>query len=160
MEIPQRVQGLLQHPDPLVLNHVIRYDGPEKNTACYDIDVEMDDGIKQQMSGFLQSHANMPDINVLDQKIYDIVEQINEFKVRRDFYSNFSEHPREFVERWLISQSRDLKNMTEQSQDFELERHADHFFQPHTQEGVYRYIYGKVIQKRMELEATLGVKYN
>lgn len=53
-----------------------------------------------------------------------------------------------------------FQNMTEQSQDFELERHADHFFQPHTQEGVYRYIYGKVVQKRMELEATLGVKYN
>lgn len=51
----------------------------------------------------------MPDIGVLDQKIYDIVEQINEWKLRRDFYVKFAENPVEFIKKWLISQSTDLK---------------------------------------------------
>uniref|UniRef100_A0A915EH93 Uncharacterized protein n=1 Tax=Ditylenchus dipsaci TaxID=166011 RepID=A0A915EH93_9BILA len=149
MEIPQRLQALLQQPDPLVLNHIIKYDGPDKNTACYDIDVEMDDPVKQQMSTFLQNHSNMPDIAVLDQKIYDIVEQINEEKVKRDFYAKFADNPQELVQKWLISQSKDLRNISEVSSDFEMERRADQYFQPHTQEGVFRYIYGKVQQKEL-----------
>jgi len=148
MEIPQRLQPLLQQPDPLVLNHTIRYEhggsgaavaagaggmvdgtGGGKNTACYDIDVEMDDPTKMQMSAFVQSHNSMPDIAALDHKvgwrvgrlregptrhmtrikICELVEQINDHKTRRDFYTRFSNDPQKFVQEWLVSQSRDLK---------------------------------------------------
>uniref|UniRef100_A0A915B9A5 DM2 domain-containing protein n=3 Tax=Ascarididae TaxID=6250 RepID=A0A915B9A5_PARUN len=161
MEIPQRLQSLLHQPDPLVLTHTIQYnDGSEKNTACYDIDVEMEDPLKTQMSSFLHSHANMPDISALDQKIFDIVEQINEWKLRRDFYVRFADNPQHFINKWLISQSNDLKTMTEVVGEGECERKADHYFQPQVQEGVFRYIYQKVQQKRAELESTLGVKNN
>jgi hypothetical protein len=45
MEVPQRLQQLLQQPDPLVIHHMIKWDnGPgggneesNKNTACYDV---------------------------------------------------------------------------------------------------------------------------
>jgi len=41
MEVPQRLQQLLQQPDPLVIHHVIKWDGSSvgdnKNTACYDV---------------------------------------------------------------------------------------------------------------------------
>lgn len=70
MEIPQRLTPLLQQPDPLVLNHTIKYNGQDKNTACYDIEVEVDDPCKQLMSSFIQTHSNMLDISVLDQKVY------------------------------------------------------------------------------------------
>lgn len=69
MEIPQRLQKLLQQPDPLVLNHIIKYDGQEKNTACYDIDVEVDDPNKMLMSSFLQTHMNTSEIGMFDQKV-------------------------------------------------------------------------------------------
>lgn len=70
MEIPQRLTHLLQQPDPLVLTHTIRYNsGVDKNTCCYDIDVEMDDPVKQQMQTFLHNHQNVPDISVLDQRV-------------------------------------------------------------------------------------------
>ncbi|KAH7711938.1 Protein SWSN-2.2 [Aphelenchoides avenae] len=160
MEIPQRLQQLLSQPDPLVLNHVIKYDGSEKNTACYDVDVEMDDPMKQQMNAFVHNQTNLPDIQLLDQKVYDIVEQINEWKLRRDFYTKFAESPQDFVKKWLVSQSKDLKTLTETTENYESERSADHFFKTETQEGVFRYLYGKVQLKRMELEASLGVKNN
>ncbi|OZC09459.1 hypothetical protein X798_03416 [Onchocerca flexuosa] len=161
MEIPQRLQSLLHQPDPLILHHTIQYsEGNEKNTACYDIDVEMEDPLKTQMTSFLHSHANMPDISALDQKIFDIVEQINEWKLRRDFYVRFADNPQEFIHKWLISQSNDLKTMTEVFGDSEIERHAEYYYQPQIMEGTFRYIYHKVQQKRAELESTLGIKNN
>lgn len=160
MEIPQRLQSLLHQPDPLVLTHTIQYTDVEKNTACYDIDVEVEDPLKSQMSSFIHNHANMPDISALDQKIYDIVEQINECKLRRDFYVRFADNPPEFIQKWLISQSNDLKTMTDSTDDYEAERRAEFYYQPAIQEGTFRYIYQKVQQKRAELESTLGVKNN
>ncbi|VDN35343.1 unnamed protein product [Gongylonema pulchrum] len=161
MEIPQRLQNLLHQPDPLVLHHTIKHnEGSDKNTVCYDIDVEMEDPLKAQMTSFLHSHANMPDISALDQKIFDIVEQINEWKLRRDFYVRFADSPQEFIRKWLISQSSDLKTMTEVVGDNEVERRAEYFHQPQILEGIFRYIYQKVLQKRAELESTLGIKSN
>lgn len=48
-EIPQRLNPLLHPPDPIVINHVISVEGgaESKQTACYDIDVEVNlDGKK------------------------------------------------------------------------------------------------------------------
>lgn len=43
-EIPQRLHALLMPPEPIIINHVISVDpNDQKKTACYDIDVEVDD---------------------------------------------------------------------------------------------------------------------
>jgi SWI/SNF-related matrix-associated actin-dependent regulator of chromatin subfamily D len=46
-EIPQRLNPLLHPPDPIVINHVISVEGgaESKQTACYDIDVEVSDAL-------------------------------------------------------------------------------------------------------------------
>ena len=52
-EIPQRLNPLLHPPDPIVINHLITVEGQapdQKKTACYDIDVEVDDTLKVQMN--------------------------------------------------------------------------------------------------------------
>lgn len=41
----------------------------QKKTACYDIDVEVEDPLKSQMSGFLLSTANQQEIASLDNKV-------------------------------------------------------------------------------------------
>lgn len=42
-EVPGRLSALLHAPDPIVINHVIAVEPPHdtKQTACYDIDVEV-----------------------------------------------------------------------------------------------------------------------
>lgn len=42
-EVPGRLGALLHPPDPIVINHVIAVEPPHdaKQTACYDIDVEV-----------------------------------------------------------------------------------------------------------------------
>lgn len=51
-----------------------------------------------------------------------------------------------------MSQSRDLKTMTDVVGNPEEERRSEFYYQSWTQEGVSRYFFTKVNQKRAELE--------
>ncbi|CAG0923585.1 unnamed protein product [Notodromas monacha] len=157
-EIPQRLQHLLHPPDPIVIQHLICVDGPEpKKTACYDIDVEVDDNLKAQMNNFLLSTASQQEIQNLDNKIHDTVESINQMKISREFFLSFSRDPQQFIQKWLVSQNRDLKTMLDVTGNPEEERHAEFYHQPWMPEAVSRYFYAKIQQKRAELEHLLGL---
>lgn len=45
----------------------------QKKTACYDIDVEVDDTLKTQMNSFLLSTASQQEIAGLDNKVRFII---------------------------------------------------------------------------------------
>lgn len=187
-EIPQRLNPLLHPPDPIVINHVISVEGwylaiycrfknillhkknyktkifsviigtETKQTACYDIDVEVDDTLKTQMNNFLLSTASQQEIQSLDNKIHETVETINQLKTNREFFLSFAKDPQQFINKWIISQTRDLKTMTDVVGNPEEERRAEFYYQPWAQEAVCRYFYTKVQQKRAELEQALGIR--
>ncbi|XP_072901425.1 SWI/SNF-related matrix-associated actin-dependent regulator of chromatin subfamily D member 3-like isoform X1 [Hemitrygon akajei] len=158
-EIPQRLTNLLLPPDPIIINHLISVDlNDQKKTACYDIDVEVDDPLKCQMSSFLLSTANQQEIAGLDNKIHETIESINQLKIQRDFMLSFSKDPKGYIQEWLRSQSRDLKIMTDVVGNPEEERRADFYQQPWSQEAVSRYFYCKIQQRRQELEQAMGVR--
>lgn len=81
----------------------------QKQTACYDIDVEVDDTLKAQMNNFLLSTASQQEIQSLDNKIHETVETINQLKTNREFFLSFAKDPQQFINKWIISQTRDLK---------------------------------------------------
>uniref|UniRef100_A0A8C7JWN6 SWI/SNF related BAF chromatin remodeling complex subunit D3 n=1 Tax=Oncorhynchus kisutch TaxID=8019 RepID=A0A8C7JWN6_ONCKI len=158
-EIPQRLTNLLLPPDPIVINHVISVDpNDQKKTACYDIDVEVEDPLKSQMSSFLLSTANQQEIASLDNKIHETIESINQLKIQRDFMLSFSRDPKGYIQDWLKSQSRDLKMMTDVVGNPEEERRAAFYHEPWSQEAVSRYFYCKIQQRRQELEQALAVR--
>ncbi|XP_041100562.1 SWI/SNF-related matrix-associated actin-dependent regulator of chromatin subfamily D member 3-like isoform X6 [Polyodon spathula] len=158
-EIPQRLTNLLLPPDPIVINHVISVDpNDQKKTACYDIDVEVEDPLKGQMNSFLLSTANQQEIASLDNKIHETIESINQLKIQRDFMLSFSKDPKGYIQDWLKSQSRDLKVMTDVVGNPEEERRAEFYQQPWSQEAVNRYFYCKIQQRRQELEQALAVR--
>ncbi|XP_034428715.1 SWI/SNF-related matrix-associated actin-dependent regulator of chromatin subfamily D member 3b isoform X1 [Hippoglossus hippoglossus] len=158
-EIPQRLTNLLLPPDPIVINHVISVDpNDQKKTACYDIDVEVEDPLKGQMSSFLLSTANQQEIASLDNKIHETIESINQLKIQRDFMLSFSRDPKGYIQDWLKSQSRDLKLMTDVVGNPEEERRSAFYHEPWSQEAVSRYFYCKIQQRRQELEQALAVR--
>ncbi|XP_072270671.1 SWI/SNF-related matrix-associated actin-dependent regulator of chromatin subfamily D member 2 [Pyxicephalus adspersus] len=158
-DIPMKLASLLQHPDPIIINHTISVDpNDQKKTACYDIDVEVDDPLKAQMGNFLASTTNQQEIANLDMKIHETIESINQLKTQRDFMLSFSSSPQDFIQDWLQSQSRDLKIMTDVMGNPEEERHSEFYEQPWTQEAVGRYVFFKVQQRRQELEQVLGIR--
>ncbi|KAB0395996.1 hypothetical protein E2I00_013404, partial [Balaenoptera physalus] len=143
----------------------------QKKTACYDIDVEVEEPLKGQMSSFLLSTANQQEISALDSK--------------RDFMLSFSRDPKGYIQDLLRSQSRDLKVkgtqgvldgrqahredskrcsqglegvMTDVAGNPEEERRAEFYHQPWSQEAVSRYFYCKIQQRRQELEQSLVVR--
>ncbi|XP_039533935.1 SWI/SNF-related matrix-associated actin-dependent regulator of chromatin subfamily D member 3 isoform X1 [Pimephales promelas] len=158
-EIPQRLTNLLLPPDPIVINHIISVDpNDQKKTACYDIDVEVDDPLKSQMNGFLLSTANQQEIASLDNKIHETIESINQLKIQRDFMLSFSRDPKGYIQDWICSQNRDLKLMTDTAGNPEEERRAEFYNQPWSQEAVSRYFYCKIQQRRQELEQALALR--
>ncbi|XP_031439454.1 SWI/SNF-related matrix-associated actin-dependent regulator of chromatin subfamily D member 3b isoform X3 [Clupea harengus] len=130
----------------------------QKKTACYDIDVEVEDPLKAQMSSFLLSTANQQEIASLDNKIHETIESINQLKIQRDFMLSFSRDPKGYIQDWLKSQSRDLKLMTDVVGNPEEERRAEFYHEPWTQEAVSRYFYSKIQQRRQELEQALAIR--
>uniref|UniRef100_A0A3Q3EC78 SWI/SNF related BAF chromatin remodeling complex subunit D1 n=1 Tax=Labrus bergylta TaxID=56723 RepID=A0A3Q3EC78_9LABR len=158
-EIPQRLHALLMPPEPIIINHVISVDpNDQKKTACYDIDVEVDDTLKTQMNSFLLSTASQQEIAGLDNKIHETIETINQLKTQREFMLSFARDPQGFINDWLQSQCRDLKTMTDVVSNPEEERRAEFYYQPWAQEAVCRYFYSKVQQRRQELEQALGIR--
>jgi len=141
-EIPQRLNPLLHPPDPIVINHTISVEELKqtetKKTACYDIDVEVDDTLKTQMNNFLLSTASQQEIQSLDNKIHETVETINSLKTSREFFLSFAKDPQLFINKWLQSQSRDLKTMTDVTGNPEEERRVDYYYQPWVTEAVCR----------------------
>jgi len=162
-EIPQRLNPLLNPPDPIVIKHMISMEdlkqAETKKTACYDIDVEVDDTLKTQMNNFLLSTTSQQEILSLDNKIQETVETINSLKTSREFFLSTAKDPQLFINKWLQSQSRDLKTMTDVTGSPEEERRVDYYYQPWVSEGVCRYFYGKIQQKRAELDSSMGVRH-
>ncbi|GCB68162.1 hypothetical protein scyTo_0000834 [Scyliorhinus torazame] len=91
-------------------------------------------------------------------QIHDTIESINQLKIQRDFMLSFSNHPQEFIQDWTKSQCRDYKIMTDIIGNPEEERRAEFYHEPWTQEGVGRFIFSKVQQRRQELEQVLGIR--
>ena len=162
-EVPARLGALLHAPDPIVINHLISVEPPHdaKQTACYDIDVEVDDTLKAQMNSFLLSTANQQEIQGLDAKIHETVDTINQLKTNREFFLSFSKDPQQFVQKWLVSQSRDLKTMGAGGGggggggNPEEERRAQFYSQAWAGEGVSRYLHARLAARRRDLDLAL-----
>uniref|UniRef100_A0A0N4ZHA6 SWIB domain-containing protein n=1 Tax=Parastrongyloides trichosuri TaxID=131310 RepID=A0A0N4ZHA6_PARTI len=160
VELPQRLIPFLSTADPIVLYHTISKQ--EKNTQCVDIEVELQDPTKTMISSFLQNTTNQPEIASYDDKIAEAIEQLNEIKLRRDFFLRFADNPKAHIEKWLVSQSKDLAILKDDGlyTDLNVDETAESYFNPQISEAIYRYTYNKILLKRGELEQVLGVKNN
>jgi SWI/SNF-related matrix-associated actin-dependent regulator of chromatin subfamily D len=160
-DIPTKLHMHCYPPDPIVINHAINIEPNEpKKTSIYEIDVEVDDQLRDQMRNFLSASQtqSLAEVAQLDSKINEHIEQLNQLRINREFFMSFSDNPQEFINKWLISQSNDLKNMMELNGNPEEERKAQFYQESWTDEAVCRYFYNRVQQRRAELEQVLGIR--
>lgn len=179
-EIPYKLNNLLFPPDPIIINHSIVRGIGETQRSIYEIDVEIDDNssIKSStstsssaaaaaagvsstdqttMSTFMFSNAHLQELQQLDEKICDTLEVIKLTRNTFDLYTSFAEDPHKFTNKWLASQSLDLKLSNDDQQQHQIgeseeERRADYYYQPWLQEAVCRYFYRKIQERRGDLE--------
>jgi SWI/SNF-related matrix-associated actin-dependent regulator of chromatin subfamily D len=160
-DIPNKLNMHCMPPDPIVINHMINIEANEpKRMSIYDIDVDTDDPIRDQMKNFLSASQtqSLAEVGQLDAKIHEQIEQINQLRLSREFFMSFSEDPQDFINKWLCSQSNDLKSMLDLNGNPEEERKAQFYHEPWTDEAVCRYFYNRVQQRRAELEQVLGIR--
>lgn len=149
-EIPTKLDNLLSTPDPIVINHSITRGNGESQRATFHFEVEIEDTFDTRAL-----NHDTQEIKQLDEKVFGIVADIKRSISNLEFFSEFSKDPQHSINRWLASQSSDLKIMTEQIGDAQEERKADYYYQPWMQEAVCRYFYRKVQERRNELEMAL-----
>ncbi|KAL3320577.1 SWI SNF, matrix associated, actin dependent regulator of chromatin, subfamily d, member 1 [Cichlidogyrus casuarinus] len=159
-EIPHRLIALQMTPDPIVINHLIQVEGEDggTKTACFDIDVEIEDQYKAMVHNYLQNTQSSQELASIDNKISELVEQITSLKTHREFYLEFSKDPQNFISKWLASQSRDLAAINETRPGHpEQERKSDFYQGSWVHEGIMRYFYNRINQRRLELEHAFGL---
>jgi SWI/SNF-related matrix-associated actin-dependent regulator of chromatin subfamily D len=160
-DIPNKLHMHCMPPDPIVINHTISIELNEpKRTCIYDIDVEIDDTLRDQMKTFMSASQtqSLAEVAQLDAKIHELIEMLNQLRINHEFFMSFSEDPQEFINKWLISQSNDLKAMVDTCGNPEEERKAQFYHESWTDEAICRYFYNKVQQRRAELEQVLGIR--
>ena len=96
------------------------------------------------MNNFLLSTASQQEIQSLDSKIHETVETINTLKTNREFFLSSAKDPQLFMNKWLESQSKDLKTMTDVTGNPEEERRVEYYYQPWVPEGVTRFCFHQV----------------
>ncbi|KAF9824187.1 hypothetical protein SFRURICE_002308 [Spodoptera frugiperda] len=153
-EVPGRWARLCT--DPVVIHsHAVEPRARHSETLL-DIDVEVDDTLKTQMNNFLLSTANQQEIQGLDSKIHETVDTINQLKTNREFFLSFSMDPQQFIQKWLVSQSRDLKSMgSAGAGGGEEERLGAYYSQAWAGEAVARYLTARLAARRRDLELAL-----
>jgi SWI/SNF-related matrix-associated actin-dependent regulator of chromatin subfamily D len=157
-DLPAKLNKLILPSEPIIINHTLCLGTDPKKHACYDIDVEVDDPVRDSMRTYL-SPQNTHELEELDGKILQYIDSINQLKQSREFYLSFADDPQGFICKWLASQSRDLKMITDSTTgNAEEERRADYYTEQWSYEAVSRYFYNKVQQKRAELEQALGIR--
>jgi SWI/SNF-related matrix-associated actin-dependent regulator of chromatin subfamily D len=145
-ELPDIINRFLSRPDPIVLDYTIRVDKQfSQSSKAYDVDVELDSVLRQKMMNVVAATQPQKDIMGLDDKIVQCVQSINNSKIKRDFLTQFSRNPIEFINKWINSQARDLEAILGETKvNLEDVRQTDFYKQPWVKEAVFHYLTSKV----------------
>ncbi|KAI0981347.1 hypothetical protein GJ496_001029 [Pomphorhynchus laevis] len=175
IDLPVKIQRLLYPSEPIILNHVIQTNperklnagddqsftnqSPRKKFHCYVIEVETDDPVKEHARLFIDgsNETVTKDLEQTQLIINNLLEQITEHNLRRKFFKAFADNPQQFIDRWLASQCRDLKHLSDPLNwdDLTDDERKSAFYseqQPWLHEAIGRYIHGRIQLKKQELD--------
>ncbi|RKO90599.1 SWI/SNF and RSC complex subunit Ssr3, partial [Blyttiomyces helicus] len=142
-DLPDRLSRFLLPPDPVVIEHVVTVDKEfSMSRFAYDIEVEVDDPLKERMRGATQPSAAMQkEIAATDDKIAALVQAIHLCKLKRDFMMSFANDPVGFINAWIASQSRDLEvALGDTRLNVEEIRRSEFYAQGNIQEAVFHHL--------------------
>ncbi|KAK9453152.1 hypothetical protein V1511DRAFT_505781 [Dipodascopsis uninucleata] len=97
--------------DPIVIEYTIRVDKEQSHAEfVYDIEVDVDSPQKKQLEDVLVNwYNNQDEINSVDDHIGLTIQELSTSKLRRDFFTQMSHDPANFINKWIASQARDLE---------------------------------------------------
>jgi SWI/SNF-related matrix-associated actin-dependent regulator of chromatin subfamily D len=119
-QLPSLLDRHLLPLEPIKLNYVLDMETlstPEQpHMTIYDVEIEVDDPFKNFMQKFTQSISSAEmtlskDISDWDTRFIDLLYEIRQSCVKREFMQSFASQPVEFINQWIVSQAHDLKTI-------------------------------------------------
>lgn len=142
-QIIQLLEPHLQPPKPIVLEYMVQVD-KENNVGenVYDIEIEMDDPIREEMSSLLENwNSNQSDIQALDDKIALTIQSMNNSRLKHKFLESMSTNPAETISQWLDSQASDLRIiMSDRGFNEEEVRHSSFYTEEVLNQSVHLFL--------------------
>lgn len=111
-EIPSKLNNLLSPLDPIVIHHQIIRGIGETQRSIYEIDVEIEEPTSHQSNqkdSLVIPNTCIQESQQLEEKICDTLEAIKMTRNTFDLFTSFAENPYQFTDKWLATQSSDLK---------------------------------------------------
>jgi len=131
---------LLQHlgpPDPIQLNFLIKTQGTPVE-QYYEIQVEL----PNPMPPF-NTDCNKAEIDKLDERIHELLREINERQLNRRFFLELASDPVNVIEEYIVEQVRDYQ-IVQHGKDSDAQRHASFYLHPSVDHAVNTYLERKV----------------
>jgi SWI/SNF-related matrix-associated actin-dependent regulator of chromatin subfamily D len=136
--------------DPIEILYEVRVDTAKHlSKTAWDVEVEHEDLAKSRPGlvalGGQAGIATQKEITSMDNRIGDICRELDNSRLKRNFMLAFAEDPAGFTNRWVESQSEDLKLMLGDGKfNPEEIRRAGFFEKPEIEEAVYHYLNGRM----------------
>ncbi|KAI8903988.1 SWI/SNF-related matrix-associated actin-dependent regulator of chromatin subfamily D member 1-like protein [Gorgonomyces haynaldii] len=110
IQVPELVQKQVLPVDPIILEyHISNEQGYQVNPQAYDIQVTIEDPLRENALSLASNVGIVRDLNVLDEKIASLVQAVRLSQLKRDFMLEFTSDPVGFINKWIASQSKDLQ---------------------------------------------------
>ena len=145
-QIPEIIARQLSPMDPIEIRYRVQLD-QEKHLSktAWDVEVEVEDQSRHRLHQLAQGGPNQParhkELKELEDKIGNVMRNLDGARLKRSFMLAFSEDPAAFTNRWVESQAEDLKLMLGDGRyNPEELRHSEFFEKPEIEEAVAHYV--------------------
>ncbi|EMR09612.1 hypothetical protein PNEG_02195 [Pneumocystis murina B123] len=158
-KIPEMINNHLLPMDPIVIKYTICTDKCVNiSEFAYDIQVDIDDPIREKMINILSSISSHKKIEELDDQIASVIQEINSSKVKHSFFERFAQNPAVFIKKWLSSQSRDLEiilgdNDSRERIGIEDKQRSEFYSKDWVHESVFHYLSRQESKRMQELHS-------
>lgn len=145
-QIPELIARQLSPMDPIELRYTVRVDTAKHlSQTAWDVEVELDDMSRTRnlalATGGAAGQARQKEIGNYDNRIMDICRDLDQSRLKRSFMLAFSDDPAGFTNRFVESQSEDLKLMLGDGRfNPEEIRRSEFFENPEIEEAVAYYL--------------------
>ncbi|KAI9207962.1 SWI/SNF and RSC complex subunit Ssr3 [Polychytrium aggregatum] len=142
-QLIEMIEPHLLPADPITLEYTIRVDeGYHASRYVYDVEIELEDMTQKKAKDFASANAALQkELEQYDDQIINLVQHINQAKMKRDFMAAFAKDPCTFINHWMASQSRDLETILGDNRVSQEEMRRSAFYKDGwTQEAIFHYL--------------------
>lgn len=114
---------------------------PHNKTLLYAATIDVDEHTRFKLPTLLSAAASTKEVAMLEQRMSETLSRIYAACLKREFLRRFAEQPAAFIQKWVVSQAKDLEDVCGRDAVLPAEMRAGHVFrQPWMREVVTHFL--------------------